>query len=300
MTPEQLAARKRYIGASEAAAACGLSPWQTPFELWQTKTADTTDDVDSVHMEWGRRLESVVLAKYAETALAPIETPCASRTSNEYPWMSCTPDALLPDRVVEVKTAGLAKSAEWGEPGTDAVPMQYLLQVTHQMIVTGLRLADIPVLIGGSDYRVYTVPYDPQLGELLIERERTFWRHVEDGTPPDVRSIADAVARWPQDMGTAVIASQDIADAVAKLLELERQHDAIEADVDALGLAIRTCMADASILTDSAGRTLATWKAQSRSQFDYQTFKHAHPDLYKQFTQNHPTRVFRLNRSSKT
>ena len=299
MTPDQLIARKAYIGASEAAAACGLSPWCTPFELWQRKTSDAEQQPDSAAMEWGRRLEAVVLHKYAEDTGTSPESPCLTVVSKEYPWMSCTPDGLLPDRVIEVKTSGHAKLSDWGEAGSGEIPLQYLLQVTHQMIVTGRRLADVPVLFSGSDYRCYTVPYDAELGDLLIQREQAFWQHVENKTPPDVKSIADAVARWPKDTGTTVKATLEIAEAVASLREIEVQQKLLEADAEALSLAIRTCMADASVLEDGSGRTLATWKAQVRSQFDFQAFKSAHADLYAAFTVKHPSRVFRLNRSTK-
>ena len=119
MTPEQLALRKQYIGASEAAAACGLSPWCTPYELWADKTSDEITERDSARMEWGRRLESVVLHKYAEglADASVLEAPCLFRVSEQYPWMGCTPDGLLPDRVVEVKTAGLGQSARVGRGG---------------------------------------------------------------------------------------------------------------------------------------------------------------------------------------
>jgi putative phage-type endonuclease len=297
MKPEQLAQRRRYIGASEAAAACGLSPWQTPFELWQSKTSDGSGDTDSPAMEWGRRLEAVVLAKYAEDTRTTPEAPCAFRASFAYPWMGCTPDALLPDRVVEVKTAGLAKAREWGEPGTDAVPLHYLLQVTHQMIVTGRKKADIPVLIGGSDYRVYSVDYDPELAAMLIERQSEFWLCVESHTPPDVKTIKDATSRWPVDTGSTVIATAAVFDAVSKLREIEERQKALEADADALGLAVRACMAEASTLTDSAGTVLATWKAQTRHALDQKALKAAHPALHAEFTTTATSRVFRLNRS---
>lgn len=298
MTPAQLLARKQHIGASEAAAACGLSPWTTPYQLWADKTSDAVDVIDNPRMEWGRRLESVVLRKYAEDLPRPdyLIAPCDVVTSAEHPFMSCTPDALLPDRVVEVKTAGLSSAREWGEPGSDAVPMHYLLQVTHQMVVTGRRLADIPVLIAGNDYRLYTVNYDEELAALLIERERAFWRHVEDRTPPDVASIADAVARWPKDTGTKVEATLDVYHAILKMQEIKEDLDRLEADYDALQLAVKTCMAEHSTLVDSANEVLATWKAQSRSQFDYSGFKAKHPDLYAQFSQKQSTRVFRLAR----
>jgi predicted phage-related endonuclease len=172
--------------------------------------------------------------------------------------------------------------------------MHYLLQVTHQMVVTGLKKADIPVLIGGHDYRLYSVDYDAELAAMLIVRERTFWQHVIDGTPPDVKTVRDANARWQKDTGTTVEATQAVFDAVMKLRELDEQIARLEADHDAMQLAVKTCMAEASTLTDTAGMVLATWKAQSRSQFDYQAFKAAHPDLYKQFSTQHQTRMFRL------
>jgi putative phage-type endonuclease len=302
MTPEQLALRKGYIGASEAAAACGLSPWKTPYELWSDKTSDELDERDSSRMEWGRRLESVVLAKYVEGLGdgLELEAPCLTRVSEQYPWMACTPDGLLPDRVVEIKTAGMGNAREWGEPGTDAVPLQYLIQVTHQMIVCARRKADIPVLIGGSDYRVYSIDLDEELAELLIERERVFWTHVEARTPPEVKSIADAQARWPKDTGVSVVATPEIADAVQRLAEVKAEQEKLEADADALSLAIRTCMAEATTLTDSSGQALATWKAQLRSQFNFQRFKADHPGLYADYTDKIPTRVFRLSKGKQT
>ena len=299
LTADQLIVRKRFIGASEAAAACGLSPWCTPYELWSDKTSDQITERSSARMEWGSRLESAVLNKYAEDldpTAGELKAPCEFQVSAEYPWMGCTPDGLLPDRVVEIKTAGFANAREWGEVGTDAVPLQYLLQVTHQMIVTGRKRADIPVLIGGSDYRVYSIELDEELANLLIDRERTFWQHVENRTPPEVHSIADAQARWPKDTGVTVTATPEIADAVEHLHAVKLEQERLEKDADALALAIRTCMADASVLTDSAGTALATWKSQIRSQFDFQGFKAAHPKLHTEFTQKIPTRVFRLSK----
>lgn len=297
LTLEQLTHRKGYIGASEAAAACGLSPWKTPYELWSDKTSALVIEQQSMRMEWGSRLEAVVMLKYLEdlpSDAGTLEAPCPFQVSPDYPWMGCTPDGLLPDRVVEIKTAGLGQSREWGEPGTDAVPLHYLLQVTHQMICTGRKKADIPVLIGGNDYRVYNVDLDEELAQLLITRERDFWKHVEEKTPPEVRTIADATSRWPKDSGVSVVATQEIADAVVKLQEVKAQQDALEKDADALALAIRTCMAEATTLTDSSGQSLATWKAQTRTQFEYSEFKRAYPDLYEKFSTKHNTRVFRL------
>lgn len=295
MTPEQLIERRRFLGSSEAAAACGLSPWKTPYELWSDKRSAIVIEQDSTRMEWGRRLEAVILAKYAEGTDEEVETPCLPVVHPEFPWMRATPDGLTPTRVVEVKTAGLGQAREWGE-ASDSIPLPYLLQCTHLMLCTQRKLADVAVLIAGNDFRTYSIELDDELAALLIEREKEFWQHVEDGTPPEVKTISDATSRWPKDSGVSVVATPEIAEAVVKLAEVKDQLTALEADADALSLAIRTCMAEASVLTDSAGTQLATWKAQLRSQFDFQAFKATHPGLYAEFTVKHPTRVFRLSK----
>jgi putative phage-type endonuclease len=286
--------RSKSLGASDAAAACGLSPWRTPYELYLEKTGEIPSQADNPRLEWGRRLEAVILEKYlTERALDPADVVTqAHRVSAEFPWMSATPDALLPDRVVEVKTAGWGKGEQWGEPGTDAIPLVYLLQITHQMIVTGLRVADVPVLIGGSDYRVYTVMFDQELADLLIDRERAFWTYVETRTPPDIKSIADSIARWPIDTGKTIVATPEVADAVYQLRVLDGEQQKLDAARDALQLAVRTCMADASVLTDTAGMVLATWKAQTRRWFQQKEFRAAHPELYAEFSEQKTTRVF--------
>ena len=48
----------------------------------------------------------------------------------------------------EGKTTNLrAYRSQWGEPGTDRVPMAYQVQVQHQMLVTGIDEAIVSVLV---------------------------------------------------------------------------------------------------------------------------------------------------------
>jgi hypothetical protein len=83
-----------------------------------------------------------------------------------------------------------------------------------------------------------------------------------------------------------------VADAVYQLRVLEGEQQKLDAARDALQLAVRISMADASILTDSAGMVLATWRAQTRRWFQQKEFRIAHPELYAQFTEQKTTRIF--------
>jgi predicted phage-related endonuclease len=88
-------------------------------------------------------------------------------------------------RVVELKTCSAYHQNEWGEPGTDEVPEAYLVQVTHQLAVSGLQIADIAVLIGGTDFRIYTVERSDALIDRLVEIENDFWTRVCHEIPPE-------------------------------------------------------------------------------------------------------------------
>jgi len=293
--------RRTGIGASECAAVVGLSPWATPLDIYLSKVATDVpaEGPDSEPMYWGRELEAVILRRYQRDTGRQLDTEQKLVRSPQHPFMIATPDARASDRLVEVKTAGLQAAKEWGEPGTDAVPMQYLLQVTHQMIVTGDQLADIAVLIAGNDYRVYQVKLDPELAAMLIEREAAFWRAVEAREPPDPTSLAAASLRWPVDTGKTMTATPEIYAAWTQLRSLREELKAREADCDALELAIKTCMADAATLVGPAGETLCTWKTQSARRLDSKALRAAHPAIYEAFLTESPSRVFRMKEPKK-
>lgn len=188
-----LAERRTGIGSSDAPAVCGLSPWATALDVWLDKIGQRPDTEPTPAMEWGLRLESVIAAAYCErnpgTELA---IPRLLRHA-EFEWMLCNADRVSDEgRIVELKTCSAFAADEWGEPGTDQVPEAYLVQVMHQMAVyrshgEPIDAADIAVLIGGSDFRTYSVPWNEQLAGILLDRERAFWDRVilRDPPPPD-------------------------------------------------------------------------------------------------------------------
>jgi predicted phage-related endonuclease len=59
------------------------------------------------------------------------------------------------------------------------------------MAVTGLEVADVAVLINGFDFRIYEVPADKDIHEVLFESQEKFWEGVVNRTPPEPRTLAD-------------------------------------------------------------------------------------------------------------
>jgi putative phage-type endonuclease len=279
---EWLEARTKGIGGSEAPAVLGLSKWKTPYQVWQDKRGLSGEREMTGPLEWGTLLEPVIRQKYADVTGRTVSLPGHLRDA-EYPFMLGTVDGITDDnRVLEVKTARSLQ--EWGEPGTDEIPMAYLIQVQHYLRITKLSVADIAVLFAGSDFRIYEVPEDKELQEMIIEREAAFWKLVEAGEPPEPVTYADAVKRYRISTTKAIEASKNAAYAYSILKNIKNEMQILEDKEEEMKLIIMKELADNDTLVSDDGSTLVTWKqTKPGSKFDAKAFEVAHPELYKQF-----------------
>ena len=194
--------RNKGIGSSESAAALGLSPWSSPYEVWARKTGRIGERADTEAMEWGRLLEGPVALKYAidnDVDLQMVDTE-----QHRYPTYSmiyASPDRRVsPEKLLEVKTGSHFMREHWGQPGTDEIPMEYFIQCQHQMSVfCEVQTVDVAVLIGGNEYREYTVNRQEEVIERLLDGLFNFWKLVTDDTPPPVnfhdKRIQDTVRK---------------------------------------------------------------------------------------------------------
>jgi len=291
---EWLQERRRGIGGSDVAAILGLSSWRTPLDVYLDKTGQRVDrDEDNPAMYWGRTLEPVIRQHYADTTGRNVIQPNGILIHPEHAFMFANVDGVTEDgRVFEAKTARTASG--WGEAGSDDVPDAYALQVQHYMAVTGLPVADIAVLIGGSDFRVYHVEADPDLQADMIMEESEFWQHVIEQRPPEPVSFAEVVQRWGKSGRTGnVMATPDAEAAWKKLVKL-RADNKINAEFeDELKAVICKALGDqGDTLITSTGTVLATWKqSKPAMRLNVARLTEDHPDLVAQYREaSEPTR----------
>ena len=188
LTTAQHEARKNGIGGSDAGVIAGLSTFKTPFELWLEKRGELEpqDLSDNAAVHFGVVLEDVIAQEYLDRTGNKIRRMNKTIYHKQYPWMlaNLDRDVVNSNRILEVKTAGFAVG--WGEAGTDKVPESYLLQCQHYLAVTDKEIADLAVLIGGRDFRIYHIPRDDDLVNSLIEIESEFWDKVCSGEQPEI------------------------------------------------------------------------------------------------------------------
>ena len=277
------------IGASDAAAVLGVSKWQTPLGVYLEKRGEGDPIAETPAMTWGKILEPVVLRAFAERTGRLVQTGLPMMRDKEHTFMLTHLDGAVEGAVVEAKTARTAEG--WGEDGSDQAPGEYLCQVHHQMIVADLRLAYIPVLIAGSDFRVIEVPFDAEFGDMIIDAERDMWRRIKEGDPPLARTLADVNTLYRNSNARAIEANAEILDAWRALIETRHDIARCEGDVERFELQLKMALGDADTLTYK-GRTLATWKEQKQQRMDSKALKAALPDVWEAYSTESKFRKF--------
>ena len=295
LTDQQLATRVTGLGGSEALAYCGKDPRCSPLQLYLRKTGEAGEaPEEDARQQWGQRLEPVVREWLAEEIGRDILVPKQTFFSLTLPFMFGNLDGIANDEGVEIKTGDKFTAHEFGEIETDQVPVRYVLQCMHYMVVTGLKRFHLGALLGGNDARHYIIEYDDELATLLVNRARDFWRHVETHTPPDPMNLHDADKRWPRSTERTVMASTEVILALEQLKALRAQEKGAGEKADATELTLKAFIGEADTLTDAQGRRLASWKSQSRESFDTKAFTECHPELAAQFRKVSNYRVFRV------
>ena len=282
-----LEARKKGIGGSDAGAILGVSPWKTPLQVYMDKVGATGPIQDNDSMFWGRTLEPVIRQRYADVTNRKVVVPDTLITHPKFEFMIGNLDGITSDnRVLEIKTA---RSAEgWGEPGSNEIPDSYMIQVQHYMLITAIPVADVAVLIGGSDFRIYEVPAEPELMELMIEKETGFWSRVINRDPPEPITYQDMLLKYGRTSKESRVQADAVAmAAVARLKEIK----AIAKEEDELKTVIMAAFGESDTLMDN-NKVLATWKAGNGSKrFNAKLFEAENPELYKKYiVRSEPTR----------
>lgn len=234
------------LGASEIAAALGLSRWKAPITLWLEKTGRQAPTAAGEPAEWGTKLEPIIRAEYIERHGVEVRIPKASEYHPSISWARATVDGyvwvpthtdhdsyeLVRSHLLECKAPGLRMADDWGDADEPEVPDYYYVQAVWQMFVTGLRRVDFAVLLGGQSYFERVVHHDADLEAEIVAGATEFMRLVETNTPPDV----------------------DASEAHAKYLRSLVKHGEkpIEApaDVDALAVKWRDLVQNAKRLDD--------------------------------------------------
>ena len=288
-----LKARKQGLGSSDAATALGLNPYQSPLALWLKKTqAESINDIDpedDTHPTyWGNVLEPIVATHYSKRTGNKVRRVNAILQHPQHPFMLANLDREVVGQadvqILECKTAGMYGAKAW----KDGVPEYVLVQVMHQLAVTGKQAADVAVLIAGQDLQIHRVHRDEALIAKLIELESRFWWHVENNIPPPAdgseSSALTLQTLFQRDNGQILDLSldADMNSVFEELLKVRSQMDECKAKESILKQRIQQTMADYSYAQFRQGSV--SWKKIADStMLDSKALSQDHPELIQPY-----------------
>lgn len=178
-TPEWLQMRKEKVGASDAPVIMEVSPWKTPYQLWQDKLS-TTVPTQNYAMMRGHEMEPVARAAFEKT-MDLLVTPMV-KIHPKHEWMMASLDGVDPsgEHIVEIKCAGkddhaLAVSGQ--------IPQKYYPQLQHQLEVCQLERAYY-FSFDGFNGVVVMVHRDEKYIKEMISKEQEFLECVNEFNPP--------------------------------------------------------------------------------------------------------------------
>jgi putative phage-type endonuclease len=266
--------RSKYIGGSDVGAILGLSPYKSPLAVWMEKTGKEVKPVDSLPLRFGSFVEEFVANEYAKATGFALRHDESIYIHPIHPYMSAHIDRFVhtdglnqaATQILECKTANPFSRAQWGEVGSDQVPMSYLCQCVWYMAITGIERTDLAVLFGNTDFRVYCIARDRELENLVLEKAHHFWHeHVLKDIPPPVQSPEDCQLLFQRsDPSKTLEANAETLALLERLQTLHYQGNACEEEITTLKTQIMAQMQDAEVLAHQ-GQVLATWKAPKAS-----------------------------------
>lgn len=190
---------RQLITASKVPAILGLSPWQSPYSLWQEMKGnidpEEPDENKQKIFDWGHSVEVGIAAYWAlqnpEWELSDGEVAI---TDDELPF----PNLVTLDRLATHKETGQQRVLEfksvnsfdalskWGKPDElDTAPANYLAQHTFQRGVSHIHDGRIIVQAMGAPEE-HKVTWNPLQWATILKRVTAFYRSLEADEPPNL------------------------------------------------------------------------------------------------------------------
>lgn len=184
--------RGKGLGASDAPAVMGESPYQTVFGLWGEKTGivpRTEPNAFAVAaMKRGQELEPEARDLY-ERLTGRVTGPLAAE-HDEYSFIRASFDGIEAPNTsqchfVEIKCPGQVAHEE---AKAGKVPDYYYSQVQQQFLVSGAKTGDYFSYRPGDStpHVILPVKPDPLYQKRLLVALIDFWKLVQTQTPPEV------------------------------------------------------------------------------------------------------------------
>jgi putative phage-type endonuclease len=305
------------IGGSDVAVVMGVSPWNTPLELWRIKKdlMKPNDAANATAKEMGQLLEPIVAHCYAAKTGNKIIPDTGLYQHAKYPYALANLDYQLEEDgqpgVLECKTTTWHKAEDWAD---GQIPYYYELQVRFYLAVLDLAFADIACMWGFSpdnDMAICRINRDLAIEEHIFEQLDAFIDSLHRGIPPTMTDVKPAVAMasLARIYGDSKKGLPEVEfgkkqeKRLRQIAALQVQNESLQAqikknegDITALGVQIAELMKDHEhgILTTPADRLIVDFVTKYTRRPDSKQLKDKYPVVYEEVLKSSQSRKLKV------
>lgn len=269
--PEKLPAtvgdidRRTYIGGSDIAGIMGLSPWQTPLQVYERKTSGEPEILTPEKRRFFARrkrqepvIAEMLLDEYGiEVTRLSLDADPNRYRDTEHPFLAAEIDfeclmseaireafpdrpqlCAIPDGTIingEIKTVHPFSAKHWGEQGTEDVPIHYAAQVMHGLGVTKRPATIVAALFGIDTLLAFPVIADMETITAVRGKAVAFWHNnVLAGVPPEPINMEDMMRLFARTNGRPVEADDATLEKLAALRRIRGDKAAMEQEAKEL------------------------------------------------------------------
>jgi predicted phage-related endonuclease len=291
------------ISASRVAAMIGCDPHLSRLGLYMQLRGEMPPIEDNEILEEGREFEEAI-ARIAARKYSLAIDPASNQRQLVHGPLSCHLDRLCLQhgRVgpLEVKHAVRSRS-QWGEPGTDQVPLAYWVQVQVQVHLWRKcrRQDEYPGLESAADgllaanllpgTTLYRIPLDAEVIAGIEQQAEEFLARLREGNPPDPRDEADMRMRWLVQRGKTVEATEEQLAWARQLAEVSARRRQVVEECEAEESRLKTLLlgfakdAEQIVMRTPAGKVVTIVRLGADRRFDAAAFEAAHPEIAARF-----------------
>ncbi len=232
---------RKTISGTQSAMLFGLSPYGTPWSLyqWIRTGAEAPFEVND-RSEIGRALQAPILARVAaKIGMEVLDNAADEYTRHPEHPVGCTRDGLVwhPSRgkgLVQVKCVAWDQMKAWEE---DRAPPHVEIQLQHEMLAEQATWGMIAVWLGGGILRLYDRAPSRVWQDRIVSEARAMFARVAADDPPEMfgaQTEADMLdALYPERPKKGAVIENDsvelAADCASYIANGEIENDAKKA-----------------------------------------------------------------------
>lgn len=287
--------RKKGIGGSDASALLGINPWKNKLAVYLDKIDENIVQQESNFTHFGNVLEQVVADEFMRQTGKKVQRYNKQIQHPQFDFMVGYIDRKVvgENAFLECKTTSAYNSSVW----KNEVPAYYVAQLQHYMAILNYEYCYIAVLVGGNQFKYYTVQRDDEYIERLIEVETDFWNNnVLKRQEPEIDghefTSEFLKLKYAKSNDNIIELDSAINVNVQIIQEYKQQIDTLKDEITKHENIIKNYLQDNEVAENNQYKI--TWKTQVTKRFNTTQFKKEHSNLYEQFVKESESRVFKI------